>query len=59
MAMYSVPNPCFKGFMADSAQANWNAIRIVYGNGDPKVPMEGREKTYYFHWTQSLEKHTK
>ena len=45
--------------MADSAQANWNAVRVVYGSGDPKVPIEGRERTCYFHWTQSLEKHTK
>ena len=59
MARHSIPNPHFKGFMADSTQANWNAIRIVYGNGDLKVPMEGHERTCYFHWTQSLEKHTK
>ena len=49
----------FKGFMADSAQANWNAVRIVYGRGDPAVRMENRERTCLFHWTQSLEKHTK
>ena len=45
--------------MADSAQANWNAVRIVYGSGDPKVPIERHERICYFHWTQSLEKHTK
>ena len=39
----------FKGFMADSTQANWNAVRIVYGGGDPTVPMENRERTYLFH----------
>ena len=49
----------FKGFMADSAQANWNAVRIVYGGGDPTVPMEELERTCLFHWRQSLEKHTK
>ena len=49
----------FKGFMANSAQANWNAVRIVYGGGDPAVPMENRERTCLFHWTKSLEKHTK
>ena len=49
----------FKGFMADSAQANWNAVQIVYGGGDPTVPMENHERTCLFHWTQSLEKHTK
>ena len=41
----------FKGFMADSAQANWNAVRIVYGGGDLTVPMEERERTCLFHWT--------
>lgn len=59
MGRYGLPNPKFKGFMADSAQANWNAIRIVYGTGDPTVPMEHQERTCLFHWTQSLEKHTK
>ena len=49
----------FKGFMADSAQANWNAVQIVYGGGDPTVPMEEWERTCLFHWMQSLEKHTK
>ena len=49
----------FQGFMADSAQANWNAVWIVYGSGDPKVPMPDRECTCYFYWSQSLEKHTK
>ncbi len=59
MARHGIPKPYFKGFMADSAQANWNAVRIVYGSGDPKVSIDGRERTCYFHWTQSLEKHTK
>ena len=35
--------------MADSAQANWNAVRIVYGGGDPTVPMENCERTCLFH----------
>ena len=38
-------------FMVDSTQANWNAVQIVYGSGDPKVPMSGRERTCYFHWS--------
>jgi hypothetical protein len=25
-----VANPNFKGFMADSAQANWNVVCIIY-----------------------------
>ena len=45
--------------MADSAQTNWNVVRIVYGGGDSIVPMEERERTCLFHWTQSLEKYTK
>ncbi len=28
-----VPNMNFRGFMADNAMANWNAIRIIYGSG--------------------------
>ncbi len=59
MGRNGVEAPQFQGFMADSAQANWNAVRIIYGSGDPKVHMEGHERTCYFHWTQSLEKHTK
>jgi hypothetical protein len=49
MRKYSVENTNFKSFMADSAQANWIAVRIVYNSGDPKVPMENREHTYLFH----------
>jgi hypothetical protein len=41
-----VEKPNFKGFMADSAQANWNAVCIVYGCGDLKFPMENRERTW-------------
>jgi hypothetical protein len=59
MARHGIPKPHFKRFMADNAQANWNAMRIVYGSGDPKVSIDGRERTCYFHWTEFLEKHTK
>jgi hypothetical protein len=45
--------------MADSVQANWNAVRVIYGSGDATIPMKDQEKTYLFHWAQSLEKHTK
>ena len=37
----------FEGFMADSAQANWNAVQIVYGRGDPIVPIENCERTAF------------
>jgi hypothetical protein len=59
MARHGVPEPKFKGFMADSAQANWNAVRMIYGSGDASIPMKDQEKTCLFHWAQSLEKHTK
>jgi hypothetical protein len=58
MQRNGVEKPNSKGFMADSAQANWNAIRIVYGSGDPKVPMENREHTCLLHWTTLLNRHT-
>jgi hypothetical protein len=40
MRKNGMEEPNFKGIMADSAQANWNVIQIIYGSGDPKVPME-------------------
>jgi hypothetical protein len=53
-----VADPNFKGFMADSAMANWNAIRIVYGTGSVDEKMENRERTCLLHWSSSLHKHT-
>jgi len=35
MLKKGVPNPNFKGFMVDIPQANWNAMWIMYGSGDP------------------------
>jgi hypothetical protein len=58
MAKNGVENTNFKGFVADSAQANWNAVRIVYGSGDPKVPMENQERTCLLHYTTLLKRHT-
>jgi hypothetical protein len=40
LARYGVPKHKFKEFMADSAQANWNAIRVIYGNGNAAIPMK-------------------
>jgi hypothetical protein len=54
-----VSNVNFKGFMCDNAQANFNAVRILFGSGDPTVPMENKERTCQFHWRMSLECHTK
>jgi hypothetical protein len=51
--------PNFKGFMANSAQVNWNAIKMVYGFGDAIIRMHDKEQTCLFHWTHSLDKHTK
>jgi hypothetical protein len=59
MANNGVLNPNFKGFMVDNAQANWNIVQIVYGCGDLGELMVDRERTYFFHWNQSMDKHTK
>ena len=59
MARHSVWSINLKGFMADSALANWNTVHIIYGSGDATETMVDKEKTCLFHWTQSLEKHTK
>ena len=48
----------FKGFMADNAQANWNAVKMIYGEGDPSLSMVGHERTCLFHWSQNLDKVT-
>ena len=49
--------PDFAGFMADEAQANWRAVRMVYNKGPDNV-MDGRERSCLFHWEQSLHIHT-
>jgi hypothetical protein len=49
MLKHGFLKPNFKGFMVDSAQANWNAPRIVYGSRDPYVKMVDKERTYLFH----------
>jgi hypothetical protein len=51
--------PNFKGFMANSTQANWNVIKIIYGSEDPFVKMVDKKHTFLFHWSHSLDKHTK
>jgi 5'(3')-deoxyribonucleotidase len=57
--MWTKLNETMLGFMADSAQANWNVIKIVYGYGDPSIRMVDIECTYLFHWTQSFDRRTK
>ena len=58
ISQHGVYNPNFKGFMADSAMANWNGVRIVYSSGSAHKVMENRERTCLLHWSNSLHKHT-
>ena len=58
MHHHGVESPNFKGFMVDSAMANWNVVRIVYGSGSANVEMENRERTCLLHWSTSLHRHT-
>lgn len=48
----------FKGFRADSTQANWNANRKIYRGNDLSLPMVDQERTCHFHWSTSLDKVT-
>ena len=56
---HGIENVNFKGFMADSVQANFNAIRKIFGSGDKSISMEGKERTCQFHWSMALDWHTK
>ena len=38
---HGVKNVNFKGFMADSAQANFNTVRRIFGSGDKNDSMDG------------------
>jgi hypothetical protein len=49
LARHGVPEPKFKGFIANSAQANWNAVWIIYGSRDVIIPMKNHERTCMFH----------
>ena len=57
MHRHGVINPNFKGIMANSTMANWNAVRIVNGSGSTNVEMENCERTCLLHWNTSLHKH--
>jgi hypothetical protein len=59
MLKHGFPKPNFKGFMVNNTQANWNAIKIVYGFWDLYVMMVDKECTYLFHWIQSFSRHTR
>jgi hypothetical protein len=43
MFKFGLINPNFKRFMADSAQANWNDVHIVYGSRNAFVKMVDKE----------------
>ena len=49
----------FAGFMADSVQANFNAMWKIFGSGDKIVPMIGKERTCHFHWSMALDRLTR
>ena len=51
MEKHGVRDVIFVGFMADSAQANFNAVREVFESGNKSKPMVGKERTYQFHWS--------
>jgi hypothetical protein len=40
LVKHGVSEPKFKGFMADSAQANWNVVGVIYRSGDAAIPMK-------------------
>jgi hypothetical protein len=56
---HGLMNINFKGFMYDSAQENFNVVRVIFGSGDPTIPMVNKERTCLFHWKMALERHTK
>lgn len=58
MAWHNLSNPKFKGFIGDNAQAYWNAVQIMYGNGDASIPIEDQERTCFFHELDSIFRET-
>ena len=59
MEKHGVKNVNFAGFMADSAQTNFNAICEIFGSGDKSKPMKDKERTCQFHWSMALERYTR
>ncbi len=45
-----IENVNFKGFMANNAQTNFNAMKRMFGFGDLTIPMVGRERICLMHW---------
>jgi hypothetical protein len=59
MKEHGVLNVNFRGFIIDSTKANFNVMRILFGNGDLKIPMKNQECTCFYHWAQSFDQHIK
>jgi hypothetical protein len=52
-----IENVNFKGFIVNSAQANFNVVRRTFGYGDLIIPMVGRKCTCLMHWMKFVEMH--
>lgn len=48
MADNGVPKVNFKGFMAKNVQADWNAMKKIYGGSGLHILMVNRERTCSF-----------
>ena len=59
MARHGYQRVEFYGFMANSAQANFNAVREIFGSSDKTIPIAGKEHTCQFHWSMALDRHTR
>ena len=57
MARHGYQSVEFYGFMADSAQANFNAVREIFGSDDKTIPIAGKGHTCQFHWSMALDRH--
>ena len=44
----------FVGFMANSAQTNFNVVCEIFGSGNKNVPMAGKKRTCQFYWSMAL-----
>ncbi len=49
----------FQRLHGGHCQTNWNVFCIVYGIGYPTMKLIDKEHICFFHWIQSLDKHTK
>ena len=59
MEKHGVLNVNFCGFMAESAQTNFNAVREIFGSGNKSQSMENKERICLFYWTMTLDRHIK